>query len=138
MKRAIPRPTAAQQAHQDAQRAVGCAVCLYRIQHGMQSTWCGPPEIHHRTIGDMHGQKQLGQDATVCLGSWHHRGQTLPLLGLNDMRWHFGPSFALHARDFRVWTADVLGDDLRGTEAWQNWQDAQIRKHTGAAPLRVA
>lgn len=129
MKRAIGKPTAAQQAHQDAQRAYGCAVCAYRIAKGMQSTWGGQAEIHHRCCGDLHGQKQLGQDFTVCLCSWHHRGQTLPVLGVNDMRWHFGPSFARHARDFRVWTADVLGDEHgRGTEAWQAWQDSQIRR----------
>lgn len=111
--------TKSQQAYQDAARSLGCVVCRFR-GHGQ----AGHTEIHHRNLDDKHGQKQLGQDAVVSLCSWHHRG--IPLWGWGDeeMRDSFGPSFTLHARDFRVWTADVLPDMGRGTEAWQRYQDS--------------
>lgn len=111
--------TKSQQAYQDAARALGCVVCRFR-GHAQ----AGNTEIHHRNLDDKHGQKQLGQDAVVALCSWHHRG--IPLWGWGDeeMREAFGPSFTLHARDFRGWTADVLPDMGRGTEAWQRYQDS--------------
>ena len=42
------------------------------------------------------------------------------------MREAFGPSFAAHARDFRVWTADVLPGMGIGTEAWQAYQNTLL------------
>lgn len=118
--RAIGSPTAAQQAYQDAQRAHGCAACHLRGNHKQP----GATEIHHRTTGDLHGQKQLGQDATVALCSWHHRG--LPLYGQTQavMRDTYGPSLAYHKRDFLSWLQDTLGE--RSTEALQQWADQRI------------
>ena len=37
-----------------------------------------------------------------------------------------GRTSAVHARDFRVWTADVLPDMGIGTEAWQAYQDTLL------------
>ncbi len=132
--RAIPPPTKEQQAHQDAQRADGCAFCrmlglsFRGLQGGMSP--CGPTRIHHRTIGDLHGNKQLGQDATVALGDWHHQGllmEQLPTRAL--MRNRFGPSLAHHKRDFLAVIDDNLGE--RSTGALQAFQDARIaRKRT--------
>lgn len=130
MKRTIPRPTRAQQAHQDAQRAHGCAVCRFRFAQGAQMTVLGDVEIHHRNEGDMHGSRQIGQHATVALCRYHHTGVLLTGHTRDAMRRIYGPSFALHARDFRLWTQDVLPDfEGRGTERWQAWQDAQIRRN---------
>lgn len=112
-------PTRPQQAYQDAARELGCVVCRFRGQRQ-----AGRTEIHHRTLDDKHGQRQLGQDFVVALCAWHHRGVLLPQYPTEElMREAFGPSFALHARDFRVWTADVLPDIGRGTEAWQWYQN---------------
>lgn len=113
--------TKAEQSLQDAMREFGCAVCRFRRVPQVGST-----EIHHRNLDDKHGQKQLGQHAVVALCQYHHRG--LPLWGWSDdeMREEYGPSFALHARDFRTWTADVLPGYGRGTEAWQRWQQEQM------------
>lgn len=72
--RAIGSPTKAEQANQDAQRAHGCAAC--HLRGNVRA--CGPVRVHHRTTGDLHGQKQLGHDATVALGDWHHQGVPLP------------------------------------------------------------
>lgn len=118
--RAIGSPTKAEQAQQDAQRAHGCAACHLR----RNQTQAGVTEIHHRTTGDMHGQKQLGHDATVALCSYHHRGVTFPGFTQILMRERFGPSLALHKRDFVEWIQDVLGE--RSTAALQAWQDEQI------------
>ena len=40
------------------------------------------------------------------------------------MRESFGPSYALHKRDFLRWIQDTLGE--RSTAALQAWQDAEI------------
>lgn len=111
--------TKAEQAYQDRARELGCVVCRFRGHEQVGAT-----EIHHRNLDDKHGQRQLGQSAVVALCEYHHRG--LPLWGWGDdeMREAYGPSFALHARDFRTWTDDVLpGYPGRGTERWQAYQN---------------
>ncbi len=73
MRRAIKPATKAAQAYQDASRALGCMVCRWRHAAGLQrSIGCGPVRIHHRNVGDLHGQKQIGQHAVVAMGDWHH------------------------------------------------------------------
>lgn len=112
-------PTRDQQAYQDAARELGCVVCRLR-----KCDMAGYPEIHHRNLDDKHGQRQLGQGAVVAMCSWHHRGVPFWGWGDDEMRDVFGPSFALHARDFRAWTEDVLPHLTgRGTERWQKYQD---------------
>ena len=88
-------------------------------------------EIHHRTTGDLHGNKQLGQDQTVALGTWHHRGSLmmhLPTIPL--MREKFGPSFQHHKRAFLNVIADNLGE--RSTAALQQFQDDRIARREAA------
>lgn len=134
MKRAIGNPTKSQQAYQDALRALGCAVCAWRIAQGMQVRMQGGPvHIHHRNLDDKHGQRQIGHHAVVALCAWHHDGDQLPGKTQAQMRALFGPSFKHHARDFREWTADVLPGYGRGTEAWQRWQDEQLERGGKAA-----
>jgi hypothetical protein len=117
------RATREQQDYQDRARALGCVVCRWRMANGYkQDRQCGWTDIHHRNFNDWHGAKQLGQDAVVALGSWHHDGVLLPGYSTDDMRAEFGPSFK-HAADFREWTYDVLPGMGRGTEAWQTYQD---------------
>lgn len=134
MKRAIGKPTKAQQAYQDSAREFGCVVCRYRIERGMQhAIGCGHVHIHHRNIGDLHGQKQLGHDSVVALGAWHHDGVVLPNRTIDQMRDQFGPSFKHNAKDFRAWTADMLPGYPRGTEGWQRWQDEMLNTRGKAA-----
>jgi hypothetical protein len=115
-------PTKAEQAQQDAQRDHGCAMCLLL---GFDKNACGRNEIHHRTVGDLHGNKRLGQDFTIGLGSWHHRGEILEQYPTVDaMRAQFGPSLAHHKRAFVDLIAEKLGE--RSTAALQAWQDDQI------------
>lgn len=128
MKRAIRPPTKLEQAYQDAARELGCVVCRWRHENGMplKNGQCGPTHIHHRNIGDKHGQKQIGQHAVVALGSWHHDGVPPMFWSDDEAREVFGPSFKF-ARDFRVWTMDVLpGIPGWGTEVWQVVQDKML------------
>lgn len=131
LRRAIGSPTRAQQAYHDAARALGCVVCRYRIAAGLQRErfgQCGATQVHHRNLGDLHGQRQLGHDSIVSLGAWHHDGDQMPGRSRDQMRAAYGPSFKHHARDFRAWTDDVLPGYGRGTEAWQRWQDELLAK----------
>lgn len=135
-RRAIGNPTAVQQAHQDAQRAHGCAMChlLGLSFAGQAPDWspCGPTRVHHRTTGDLHGNPQLGQDETVGLGDYHHQGIPIGVvengrsrfLTDDEMRERFGPSLQLHKRAFLGVIAERLGE--RSTAALQRWQDAQL------------
>ena len=116
--------TKAEADYQERARALGCVVCRFRIENGIQSDGqVGATEIHHRNLDDKHGQRQLGQHAVVALCEYHHRGVLWMFWSTDEMREQYGPSYALHARDFRVWTADVLPGLGRGTEAWQCYQD---------------
>jgi hypothetical protein len=120
--RAIGNPTKAEQAHQDKQRADGCAMCILL---GFKRNACGPVRIHHRTTGDKHGQLQLGQDATVALGDWHHQGilmERYPKVTL--MLERFGPSLQLQKRAFVELIQTRLGE--RSTAALQQFQDHRI------------
>lgn len=124
--RAIGSPTKAEQAHQDAQRDGGCAACHLRRNRQQPNA----TEIHHRTTGDLHGQKQLGHDCTVALCAWHHRGECRPGMTVDAMRDAFGPSLAHHKRDFIEWIQDTLG--ARSTAAMQAWQDKRIQRSNAA------
>jgi hypothetical protein len=132
-KRAIPKPTKAQQDYQDRARALGCIVCRWLLDNGWKlPSQCGPTRIHHRNQDDKHGQPQLGQAAVVALGDWHHDGILLPGYTTERMRATFGPSFK-YGRDFRNWTADLLPDvPGRGTEVWQRVQDDYLDKRAAA------
>lgn len=132
--RAIGRPTAAQQAYQDAARELGCVVCRYRISRRLQpNRQPGATQIHHRNLGDLHGQKQLGQDKVVAMCAWHHEGDQLPGKSRDEMREIYGPSFKHHARDFRVWTSDVFPPVYGfGTEAWQAYQNHLLSRKEAA------
>lgn len=128
-KRAIGNPTKAQKAMHDRLVGMGCAVCHFRIEKRLQpSMWGqgGGTHLHHRNQDDKHGQKQLGHNDVVALCEWHHEGIPIyvhgKVLTTERMRDIYGPSFKAHPRDFREWTADVLPDMGRGTEAWQNYQ----------------
>ncbi|HZF98272.1 MAG TPA: hypothetical protein VEY92_08530 [Pseudoxanthomonas sp.] len=121
MRRAIKAATKPQRDYHDRARALGCVVCRHMGWEQPNGT-----ALHHRNVGDLHGQKQLGQDAVVAMCDYHHQG--IPREGMQEaeMRERWGPSFQLHARDFRVWTADVLEGYPRGTAGWQAKQDEYL------------
>jgi hypothetical protein len=66
----------------------GCLCCR---RFGVWSV----PEIHHLNEGGHAGQKRRGDEFTIGLCSWHHRGIRSFLSGT------LGPSLALNSREFR-------------------------------------
>jgi hypothetical protein len=118
--RAIGNPTKAEQNYQDAARALGCIAC--HVRRNKQQ--CGHTQIHHRTIGDLHGQKQLGHGQVVALCEWHHQGIQQPGMTVDQMREEYGPSLHHHKRDFMEWVQDTCG--TRSTGALQAVQDTML------------
>lgn len=47
------------------------------------------------------GHKRRGDEYTIPLSSWHHRGVLLPGHTASSMRLLYGPSLALHSKAFR-------------------------------------
>ena len=92
LKRRLPRPTPEQQARQDAIRALGCIACILEGA----PVFCGDPTIHHQTSSG----RTISQDATVCLGLWHHQGVCLDNFMSSKMAVVFGPSLAKEPRRF--------------------------------------
>jgi hypothetical protein len=121
-KRAIGAPKKAQKAMHDRAVALGCIACLARGN----THACGPVRLHHRTTGDLHGQKQLGHDEVVALGDWHHQGVPLPGYSIEAMRAKFGPSLHHHKRAFVEWLQDEFGE--RSTLALQRIQEGLLAR----------
>lgn len=108
--RSTGTPTKAQASRFFAIKEIGCIVCLVR---GVRRA----AEIHHMTIGGLHGQKRRGHDFTVGLCSWHHRGENAfgsQKLGEET----YGPSYALSPKFFR----EAFGND----DALLKLQDAAL------------
>jgi RecA-dependent nuclease len=97
--RSTGTPTIGQRARLDAIKALGCIVAHRRgITINDEPVPC---EIHHLTIGGLHGQKRRGHDFTIGLNPWSHRG--VAFNGWTPARCLelFGPSYALEPRRFR-------------------------------------
>lgn len=96
--RSLQPPSAEQRGREALMREKGCIACRMLDM----PVDCGSPEIHHQTIGGKHGAPRLGNDHTVCLGSYHHRGvaQSPALLAWIDAGM-FGPSYAKTPKAFR-------------------------------------
>jgi hypothetical protein len=60
------------------------------------------PEIHHLNDGGLHGGKRRGDDFTIPLCTWHHRGVQLPGLSRDAMTTIHGPSWAGGSKPFRA------------------------------------
>lgn len=69
--------------------------------HCMVCPGCGPTEIHHQNLGGRAGNKRLGDEYTIPLGAWAHRGVTLPGYTVAQMEDEFGPSLARSSKRFR-------------------------------------
>jgi hypothetical protein len=61
-----------------------------------------PAEIHHLNLGGKAGQARRGDEYTIPLSTWHHRGEPLPGYTATKMREEFGPSLARQSRAFRA------------------------------------
>lgn len=73
------------------------------------------PEVHHLNVGGHAGHKRRGDDCTIGLCSYHHRGVPLDAFLPDRIRDVLGPSLAREPRAFR----ELFGSD-DGLLAWQN------------------
>lgn len=80
----------------DAIRDIGCVACRLRFPN----IGTVPCEIHHLTIGGLHGQKRRGHEFSIGLCWWHHRGES-DSEGKERMRRWLGPSYAREPGAFR-------------------------------------
>jgi hypothetical protein len=74
--------------------------CLACVQENL-SVQCGKTEEHHLNLGGRAGQKRLGDDYSVPLGEWHHRGQPPEGMTVTEATKLYGPSLAKSSRKFR-------------------------------------
>lgn len=100
---------------------VGCLCCLANLRGYRYRATGSPCEEHHLNAGGIAGQARRGEDATVPLCAYHHRGVVpaeVRALGLSGTREaliaRYGPSWAHGSKAFR----DVYpGDDALLAEA---------------------
>jgi hypothetical protein len=78
-----------------ALREIGCLVCHlkgYTIP-------CGMTEIHH-LVDKGYRKHSGGNQATIPLGVWHHRGEPLIDYTATEMRAIWGPSMFRESKEF--------------------------------------
>jgi hypothetical protein len=85
----------------EALRFMGCYCCEANMALGYSPS-CMPVEVHHLNAGALHGGKRLGDEFTIPLCSWHHRGVLQAGYWTKDMRKVFGPSWAGGSKPFRI------------------------------------
>jgi len=95
-------------------QSVGCVCCEINKEDDGGFYWPSVPtgdfmalEIHHLNAGGLHGGKRLGDDMTIPLCGWHHRGVCFQHWTKNNMTWCYGPSWAGGSKPFRA----VYGSD---------------------------
>lgn len=76
-------------------KEMGCMACFEQGLPGV------PGEIHHLNLGGKAGQKRRGDEFTVPLCAWHHRGEPLRFETKTTMAMHYGPSLACSSKRFR-------------------------------------
>lgn len=101
-KRAIPKCTPDQQGRQDVIRNLGCIAGRMNWDKRDFSLSCWGMEIHHLTKTG----RQIGQDATVCLCQWHHRGICHEGFDTTTMTLTYGPSLAKGSKLFHAQYGD--------------------------------
>lgn len=86
-----------------ALRELGCVVCHIR---GVGTVIA---EKHHLLTTGFHGNgKRRGEQATVGLCSWHHRGVAPSGWNKVEARMRFGASYAEQPREFRRLYPDAV------------------------------
>jgi hypothetical protein len=79
-------------------KELGCIACWYE----RVTPQCGPTEIHHLNEGGKAGQKRRGDEFTVPLGAYHHRGEPIEGFTASEMAITHGPSLARQSKAFRI------------------------------------
>lgn len=76
----------------DRLQRMGCVACLSENIHSQ-------PDIHH-IVSNGYRRLSGGDESTIPLCPWHHRGVPPDDMTLADAESHYGPSLALSKRDF--------------------------------------
>lgn len=76
-------------------KEIGCLVAH------MNGRWM-PAEVHHLNLGSHAGQKRRGDEFTIGLSKWSHRGEPLPGKTARETRALLGPSLAREPNQFRA------------------------------------
>lgn len=98
---------------------IGCLACRQR-------GWYSTPDVHHLNLGAHAGQKRRGDDYTIGLCPYHHRGVTT--LRIGQAYRSLGPSLAREPNEFR---AEFGSDDALLTQ--QNLLIEQAEKQVVGA-----
>ena len=77
-------------------RALPCIACKMYGHAQPNGT-----EEHHLNLGGKAGQKRRGEDFSIPLCKWHHRGLAQANKTTLQMRHQFGPSLAKQSKMFR-------------------------------------
>lgn len=102
--RSTGNPTKAQKLRFQSIHLVGCIACLQQ-KPKVPDRFMLETEVHHLTVGGLHGQKRRGHDETIGLCRWHHRGENGHWITQPESM--YGPSYARTPRRFR----DTYGRD---------------------------
>ena len=78
-----------------ALREIGCIACRLKGY----SIPCGMPEMHH-LVDKGYRKHSGGNQATIPLGKWHHRGEVLIDYTATEMRQIWGPSMFHESKEF--------------------------------------
>lgn len=93
-------------------REIGCLACrrlgTYR-----------PPDVHHLNLGGHAGQVRRGDECTIGLCEYHHRGITPEMFTAAEARYFLGPSLKHEPNAFR----EQFGTD----DALLAWEDELIK-----------
>lgn len=106
MQHSTGKPTKAEQARLDALHDMPCIACEIEADWAKQrgETPLSQPmrtEAHHLTDKGYRSHSG-GHMATIPLEGWHHRGELLYPLSEREMKQLYGPSLALHKREFKA------------------------------------
>lgn len=104
-------------------REIGCLCCRRR-------GWFSLPDVHHQNLGEHAGQLRLGDDHTIGICPWHHRGMPLAPFNEAQCRRILGPSLQAEPVEFR----EVFGSD----EYLLTWQNELIADAERAVIGRAA
>lgn len=93
------------------------AGCIVAHKRGLPWTPC---EEHHLLLDGKHGSKRRGDDFTVGLNPWSHRGQPFNGMSVLTCEALFGPSLAVEPVAFRAMWSDILSQADEAMLAFQN------------------
>lgn len=117
-------------ARYEALYAIGCLCCRINIATKLFKATGLRCEIHHLNQDGKHGNKRRGDEFTIPLCTWHHRGKGVPpnepnkQITVEEMAAKYGPSWVQSGNRFHEEypTDDELLEFVNGLIATGNVQ----------------